>query len=123
MTIISVEDERCCGDGTKIMVATRRYAGNESPSMSSSSVTTRYVPGGKRPSTPVSAHARVKTTESLRERVIILRTARRGAAADNPRCRKGGEFRRRRNAARRPQGRRRADAPAAAPRWQSEWPP
>ena len=59
------------GVGTKIMVATRRYTGNEIPSISSSSVTTRYSPAGSVRPKPFNKNGLLKTMVLLSERAII----------------------------------------------------
>src|SRR5205085_10809451 len=80
---ISTEELRGGGTGTIIIVATGRKDGNDRPSIDSSSVITSYEPAGYSRSILAIRNGCLKTTVSLRDRVIvmiILARRRRGAA-------------------------------------------
>jgi hypothetical protein len=57
--------------GTTTMVAMRRNAANESPSIISSSVMTSYAPVSKKRSTPLIRNGCLKVTFSRRERIVM----------------------------------------------------
>jgi hypothetical protein len=67
--------------GTSIIVATRRNAANENPSIISSSVMTWQDPAGNTRSTPLIRNGCLKLTVSRRERVVMI--------ASRSRCRSG----------------------------------
>src|SRR5438477_374869 len=81
--IVSTKELRGGGAGTIIMVATGRKDENDRPSIDSSSVITSYEPAGNSRSILAIRNGCLKTTVSLRDRVIvmiILARRRRGAA-------------------------------------------